>query len=147
MVKTQIYVEYKNITIGSLKTKVKDWAFSNLAKTTVYNQKFSKDVEFNKKGLKHTIFAKTYTIKQEQINRDHLISVLYLKDLLLSAKYEGEGFIEPKKPCIKAIYLFSNKFIIDSRKYQIRIIVREVSIHAKQKNKLFFYDHSLKSNK
>ena len=144
MIKIKTDTLYQKIALKFLKKKVKDWAFDNLDKVAVYNSHFLHNIEFNRKGIKHTIFAKTYTTKQEQINRDLLISVFHLRDLLLSAKFEGKGFIKPKNPCIKAVYVFSNKFFVDSRKYVIRIIVREVSIHAKQKNKLFFYDHSLK---
>ena len=147
MIKIKTDTLYQKIAINSLKKKVKDWAYSNLNKTTVFNKTSQYIIEFNKRGLKHTLFSKLYSLKQDQKNRDFLISCFHLKELLSAAKYIGE---EPKihdKRGIIKIHIFVNSILIDTRKYEIRIVVREVSVHSKQKNILFFYDHSLNIKK
>ncbi|MCH8317973.1 MAG: hypothetical protein IIA88_05665 [Bacteroidetes bacterium] len=115
---------------------------SYLDKTIVYNPEFPHKIEFNKRGIQHTIYAKVYFINEKQFNRDFLISIFHLKDLLSTSNYLSKEIVRNKKETIEGIHIFVNTIFIDSRKYEVKIIVREVSVDAKQKNRHFFYDHS-----
>jgi hypothetical protein len=122
--------------ISDLKKEAQKWAYKYLDKIAVYNRYFNNFIEVNKNGIDHTLNSKTIT-------EAHILAFYDIKDILFKARYMGNEEPRHNQLNIIKIHIFSTNKIIKGIKYQVRIIVREVSVNSKEKNRHFFYDHSI----
>lgn len=126
----------KKLKINKLIKQTREWAYKHLVQLSVYNKYFDDYIEFNKSGIKHTLNAKSVT-------KNHIVSMFKLKELVAGAKYAGKEIPKKTRQNIIAIHVFQAILFIDDEKYKVRIIVREVSVNAREKSRNFFYHHHL----
>lgn len=124
----------KNIT--DLKKEAKSFAYKYLDKIAIYNSSFHNFIEINKVGIDHTLNGKPLT-------EVHILSMYELKEILYSCKYKSSEPPKRGQENVIQIHRFEIVKIIKGVKYKVFIVVREVSVNANEKNKHFFYDHTV----
>jgi len=123
-------MEKKQITKENL-DHARNWAVENLLNKKVYHKdlKGKKYIEFNKAGIDHLIFAKTYDLKIKLI---YSAINLIEKSTLFSIEKDKKG-----RANIKAIYKFVSTWENEEKQYFVYIIVRETTQGK------FYYDHGI----
>jgi hypothetical protein len=123
--------------ITQLKKEVELWAKDHLLNIAIYNKSFKNFIEINQNGINHTINAK-------KLDPQDLLSMYQLKDILTKATYKGiEKPSHGDRETVINSHIFGTITVIKGIKYRVRIIVREISVNAREKNKHFFYHHTL----
>lgn len=123
--------------ITELKKQVEIWAKDHLVNIAIYNKSFNNFIEINQNGINHTINAK-------RLEQKDLLSIYKLKEILNKATYKGvEKPNHEDRENVINCHIFNTITIINGVKYKVRIVVREISVNAKDKNKHFFYHHTL----
>ncbi|MEI7675918.1 MAG: hypothetical protein WCJ03_03985 [Bacteroidales bacterium] len=109
--------------------KAKLWALKNLSGKKVFHKDISANILFNKEGISHAIYAKTYPEKIELI---YNVLEIIKNSTLFSIEKDKKG-----RPDIKSIYRFVSLWKHKNKEYFVYIIVRE------NKQGHFFYDHGI----
>ena len=108
--------------------KARRWAYNNLAGKKVYQKDIDDFIHFNKAGISHAIYARTYKEKIQLIyNAEKLIA----SSTLYSSELDKKG-----RPDIKAVHKFVTNWEFKGKDYFVYIVVRETT-------KKFYYDHGI----
>jgi len=121
---------------GRLSTQLKEaneWAMKNLFGKKIFNKDIQDYIEFNKDGISHAIFSKTYP---QKIQITYSI-INILNDAVLIAIEKDKK----NRPDIKHVYKFFSKWKNENKVYFVYIIVRET------KKGKFYYDHGIAKEK
>ncbi len=105
------------------------WANENLLNKKVYHNDIKDFIEFNRVGISHSIYAKTYDEKIEMIYST--ISIIK-KSTLCGIEKDKKG-----RQDIKAVYKFVSNWEYQGKEYFVYIIVRE------NRQGKFYYDHGI----
>lgn len=109
--------------------KAISWAMENLPDKKVYQKDIKDFIQFNRVGLNHSIYAKTYDEKIEMI---YSAVKLIEQSTLCGIEKDKRGRIE-----IKAIYKLVSNWKCNGKEYFVYIIVRET------RQGKFYYDHGI----
>ena len=115
--------------IKEMMQKAREWAFKNLSGTKIYHKDIEDYIIFNKAGIKHAIYSRTYEMKIELIYK--------AAELLKSSTLYEIVKDKQNRPDIKNIYKFVSNYKKDEKDFFVYIIVRET------KDGKFYYDHGI----
>ncbi len=107
----------------------KKWAYENLLNKTVYHKDIHDYINFNKAGIDHLIFAKTY---------DQKIKMIYSAvELIKRSRLFAIEKDKRERKDTKAILKFVSIWQDEGHEYFVYIIVRE-TVQGK-----YYYDHNI----
>jgi hypothetical protein len=117
--------------ISQIKEQVKKWIKENLVGKQIFHPQLEQIIEFNKRGLKHTL-ARVY-----QPFDIKLKAIYQLENLLILSELKNSERDKLNRPEIKQIHTFYSKAIIDDIEFEFWLKVRETN------NGTYFYDHGI----
>jgi len=125
-------IEQNEVLKDEIKNEVKEaqeWAFSNLLGEKIFHSDINAFIEFNRKGIKHAIYGKTYYLKP--------LIIYDIKELLTTSTLFSIEKDKLGRPDINRVFKFVNTWEYLKKEYFIYMIVRET------KEGSFYYDHGI----
>ncbi len=101
----------------------------NLLDVKIYHEGLGEFISFDKEGISHAIYAKTYYLKAMMIYQ--VVEIIQLSTMYAIEKDRLN------RPDIRKIYRMVSEWSYDGTDYVVYIIIRE------KKNGNFFYDHGI----
>ena len=142
MKKNISHIFHKKANNKSAKKIAMDWAMRHLDGIAVYNSQFSNYIEFNKKGIKKTLSKNEKAFADKISYRHFIYSVIALKKITSQARYVSKEKHRHGDENI-SVHIFHYAFEIEGKKYNVKIVVREIILHKREGlQKRFFYNHS-----
>jgi len=117
--------------IIQLRNELKNWIQQNLIGKQIFHPDINQWIEFNKRGLKHTLsrIYQPFEIK--------LKAIYQLENLLEHSVLQYSENDKLNRNEIKQIHVFYCKAVIDEMEYEFWLRVRETNIGT------YFYDHGI----
>lgn len=134
--------EEKDMNYKVLRKHVQRYMLNNFRDSFIFCSALGRMIKINRMGIEHTARTKGFEhYNNERIYRDFLLSCKALPELIFIAQYVRSEKDKKEREDVKAIHILQSIMQVDSRRYKLKIVVREIKTE-KETITSFFYDHA-----